>query len=69
MSGMNGDEQPEMPQEPAGDLMARAEALNTAVREMSDLMLGAVQTLVAEGWTDEQGRQIVLAAFLAGSKR
>lgn len=54
--------------EQPSDLMARAEALNTAVREMSDLLKGAVAVLVEEGWTDEQARALVLATFLLGDQ-
>ena len=51
------------------DQMAAAEALNEAMRGMSDLLNGAVSTLVAEGWTDEQARQIVVATYLANAIR
>jgi hypothetical protein len=32
--------------------------------ELSDLLLGAVRTLVGEGWTEDQARALVLATYL-----
>jgi hypothetical protein len=46
------------------DLIAQAEALNAAVRQLSDLLLGACATLEAEGWTPEQARSLVLKTYL-----
>jgi hypothetical protein len=51
------------------DPMKRAEALNTALREISDMLLGGVRTLISEGWTEEQARSLVLAAFAASRPR
>jgi predicted RNase H-like HicB family nuclease len=51
------------------DILSRAEALNTALREISDMLMGGVQTLIAEGWTEEQARSLVLAAFAASRPR
>lgn len=49
---------------PEDDPMAQAEALNAAIRQLSDLLLGAVRTLVGEGWTEDQARALVLATYL-----
>ena len=47
----------------ANDLMEIGEMFNTSVKSISDVLLGAVNTLVAEGWTDAEARQIVLLHF------
>jgi hypothetical protein len=45
------------------DLLAMAEQMNEAIRQMSDLMKGAVTTLMSEGWTEEQAREVVVSVF------
>ena len=53
-------EQPPSPTDP----LAQAEALNEALKELSDLLLGACATLEREGWTPAQARALVLKTYL-----
>lgn len=45
--------------------LAAAEKLNDAMRDVSDLLNGAVSTLKSEGWTEEQARELIVAQYLA----
>jgi hypothetical protein len=45
------------------DPLDAAGQLAEAMRQMSDLLKGAVTTLVNEGWTEDQARTIVVATF------
>lgn len=45
------------------ELLAMAEKMNEALRQMSDLMKGAVTTLMSEGWSEDQAREIVVSVF------
>lgn len=40
------------------------QALFEAFRQISDLLNGAVRTLVADGWTEQQSREVVVATYL-----
>jgi NAD(P)H-hydrate repair Nnr-like enzyme with NAD(P)H-hydrate dehydratase domain len=51
------------------DPLEAAGNLAEAVRGMSDLLTGAVSTLVAEGWTEEQARTLVVAMFVQGTRQ
>lgn len=51
------------------DPLAAAGALTAAFRQMSDLLTGAVTTLVTEGWTEEQARAIVVATYVLNAMR
>jgi hypothetical protein len=42
--------------------------LTAEMRTLSDLLKGGVATLVAEGWTEEQARQIVVTTYVAQAK-
>lgn len=42
-----------------------AEAINNAFRDVSDMLNGAVATLIGEGWTDTQAREIVVTQWLS----
>ncbi len=47
-----------------------AGVLTEEMRQISDLLKGAVSTLVAEGWSDAHARRIVVHVFTqAGPKR
>ncbi len=46
------------------DPLGQAESLNNAMREMSDVLTGLVNTLVREGWTEPQARALVVATYL-----
>ena len=48
--------------------LADAEKLGEAFREVSDMLTSAVRTLESEGWTEEQARQIVVAAFVQSTR-
>lgn len=45
------------------ELLRMTEEMTTALRQMSDLMKGAVTTLMAEGWSEEQAREITVSVF------
>ena len=47
------------------DQLAAAEQLNDAMRGVSDLLNGAVSTLKAEGWSEEQARSLIVAQYLS----
>lgn len=51
------------------DPMDAAAKLNAALRELSDLLKGGISTLMAEGWTEEQARALVLRSFLTDPPR
>lgn len=67
----DGEDDEEEPPVTAGDLsdqFVKAEKMNDSLLQMSDLFSGGVATLMGEGWTEEQARGIVVAAFAAGSR-
>lgn len=47
------------------DPMEAADAMNSTLRALSDMMKGAVKTLEDEGWTEAQAREIALAVYLS----
>lgn len=50
-------------------MLQMAAEVNSAVRSMSDVMNGAVSTLIGEGWTEEQARELVVAVFVSGMRQ
>lgn len=44
--------------------LAQAEEFFDAFRQMSEMLNGAVRTLTADGWTETQAREVVVATFL-----
>lgn len=46
------------------DQLDTAGILAEQMRQTSDLLTGAVNTLIAEGWTEHQARRIVVAIFV-----
>ena len=51
------------------DPMESVEAMKLALQQMSDLMKGGIATLTAEGWNEDQAREIVLAVFLSSFRK
>lgn len=52
---------------PPGDFTARLtefEAMCDGIRQLSELLTGLVATLIAEGWTEGQARDLVVASML-----
>lgn len=50
------------PLEPSADYRARLDQMRAAAREMSAMLGEAVEQLVADGWTTEQARELVVLA-------
>lgn len=50
------------------DQMNRAEAFFDAVREMSEMLNGGVRTLMTEGWSEQQAREMIVAAFVNSAR-
>jgi hypothetical protein len=48
--------------------LANADAMFEAFREMSASLNGAVATLIGEGWTESQARDLVVATFVLNSR-
>lgn len=47
------------------DKLGQGEEFFDAFRQMSEMLNGAVRTLVSEGWTEVQARDIVVASFVS----
>lgn len=47
------------------DKLSAAGEFFDAFRQLSEMLNGAVRTLVAEGWTEPQAREIVVASFVS----
>lgn len=45
-----------------------AEKFFDGFRQLSEMLNGAVRTLTADGWTEEQAREVVVAAFLSNMR-
>lgn len=45
-----------------------ADKMFEAFREMSEMLNGAVRTLMGEGWTEQQARDLVVATFVQNSR-
>jgi hypothetical protein len=44
------------------------DALADGFRQMSEMLTGAVRTLVDEGWTEAQARDLVVATLLQNAR-
>lgn len=50
------------------DPLDAAGKLAEETRHLSDMLTGAVTTLITEGWTEQQARDLVVAMFVNSAK-
>jgi len=61
---MSSDRDPATdPLEPSDEYRARMDQMKAAARELSAMLHPAVERLIADGWTDAQARELVVAAM------
>lgn len=57
------------PRDAMPDPLEAAGKMAEAITGISDLLKGAVATLVREGWTEQQAREIAVTSFIQGTRQ